>query len=254
MLASVCSRSVRWLLLAAVVGVFQSCSKKTVPVVAPPPHVDIQEIDFGYLQGKARLTFKDDKRERDVRANIRVRKDSVIWMTFSVAGIQGGKALLNKDSITVVSTVDKEYYVFSYAELSKRFNFTIDYATLEAALLGNRIVPKTEGEQLTVSETAAILDQQSGSVAIRNEINNLTKKIEKVQLRESTTSNELKIDYSNFQPVGNKLFPYNGTISVFYKTAAGIVNNTITLEYSKAEVGDKELKFPFNIPKRYERR
>lgn len=252
MLASLCSRAVRWLLLAAVV--FQSCSKKTVPVVAPPPHVDIQEIDFGYLQGKARLTFKDDKRERDVRANIRVRKDSVIWMTFSVAGIQGGKALLNKDSITVVSTVDKEYYVFSYVELSQRFNFTIDYATLEAALLGNRIVPKTEGEQLTVNEAATLLDQQSGSVAIRNEINNLTKKIEKVQLRESTTNNELKIDYSNFQPVGNKLFPYNGTISVFYKTAAGIINNTITLEYSKAEVGDKELKFPFNIPKRYDRR
>jgi hypothetical protein len=41
---------------------------------------------------------------------------------------------------------------------------------------------------------------------------------------------------------------------VFYKTAAGIVNNTITIEYNKAEVGDKELKFPFKIPQRYDRR
>jgi hypothetical protein len=54
--------------------------------------------------------------------------------------------------------------------------------------------------------------------------------------------------------VGERLFPYNGIISIFYKTPNGIVNNTISFEYNKAEVGDKELKFPFNIPKRYDRR
>ena len=43
-------------------------------------------------------------------------------------------------------------------------------------------------------------------------------------------------------------------IEILYKTAAGIIQNTITFEYSKAEVGDRELKFPFNIPKKYERR
>jgi Domain of unknown function (DUF4292) len=253
MSASIYSRVAPWVVVASLF-IFQSCSRKIVPVVTPPPHVDIQEIDFGYLHGKARLTFKDDTRERDVRANIRVRKDSVIWMTFSVAGIQGGKALLNHDSITVVSTVDREYYVYSYEELSKRFNFKIDYATIEAALLGNRIIPKTEGEQISVTPEYSTLIQQSGSISIVNQINALTKKIEKVALTESVTNNSLKIDYGNFQPIGDKLFPYNGVITVLYRTASGVVNNTISLEYSKAEVGDKELKFPFNIPKRYDRR
>jgi hypothetical protein len=78
----------------------------------------VEEIDFEYLQGKARMVLRDANKERDVKANIRVRKDSVIWMTFSVIGVQGGKALINKDSITIVSNVDKEFYVFEYAELS----------------------------------------------------------------------------------------------------------------------------------------
>jgi hypothetical protein len=79
-------------------------------------------------------------------------------------------------------------------------------------------------------------------------------KIEKVELREGDTHNSLIINYSNFQPVDNKVFPFDGTISLFYKTAAGLLNTTIIFEYSKAEVGDKELKFPFNIPKKYDRR
>jgi hypothetical protein len=235
--------------------VFQSCARKVIPALPnAPTTLEIEQIDFGYLHGKARMLFKDEKKERDVKANIRIRKDSVIWMNFSVIGVQGGKALINKDSITIVSTVNKEYYVFDYAELSKRFNFRIDYSVLEAAMLGNLIRPKQMDDEITREGEFEKLIQEEGSVTVRNLINPVLRKIEHVDLIEANTSNTLKLDYSNFQPLGEKNFPYNGVVSIFYKTAAGIINNTITFEYNKVEVGDKELKFPFNIPKRYDRR
>lgn len=234
---------------------FQSCSKKTVPTLPPPPKtLDIEQIDFGYLHGKARLVFKDEKKEREVKAAIRIRKDSVIWMTFSVIGVQGGKALINKDSITIVSTVDKEYYVFDYEELSKRFNFKIDYSVIEAAMLGNLIKKNTTENEIGQEGERDKMIQKEGSVTIKSLINPIMRKIEYVELVEATTNNMLKIEYTNFQPLGDKNFAYNGVVNVFYKTAAGIINNTITIEYNKAEVGDKELKFPFKIPQRYDRR
>ncbi len=234
---------------------FQSCSKKAVPTLPPPPKtLDIEQIDFGYLHGKARLVFKDEKKEREVKAAIRIRKDSVIWMTFSVIGVQGGKALINKDSITIVSTVDKEYYVFDYEELSKRFNFKIDYAVIEAAMLGNLIKNNSTENEIGQEGDRDKMVQKEGSVTIKSLINPIMKKIEYVEMIEATTNNMLKIEYSNFQPLGDKNFAYNGVVNVFYKTAAGIINNTISIEYNKAEVGDKELKFPFKIPQRYDRR
>lgn len=242
------------LVTVALLGL-QSCSKKTVPSLPPPPKtLDIEQIDFGYLHGKARLVFKDDKKVREVKATIRVRKDSVIWMTFTVVGVQGGKALINKDSITIVSNVDKEYYVFEYEELSRRFNFHIDYAVIEAAMLGNPIRTSNTENEIGKDGDRDQLIQKEGSIVIKNLINPILKKIEYVELVESTTNNMLKIEYTNFQPLGDKYFPYNGVVNVFYKTSAGLINNTITFEYNKAEVGDKELKFPFNIPKRYDRR
>jgi hypothetical protein len=235
--------------------IVQSCSKKTLPTLPPAPKtLDIEHIDFGYMHGRARLVFKDEKKEREVKANIRIRKDSVIWMNFTVIGVQGGKALINKDSITIVSNVDKEYYVFEYDELTKRFNFPIDYQVIEAAMLGNPIKNNNSQNEIGQEGDRDKLIQKEGSVVIKNLINPILKKIEYVELVETTTNNMLKLEYTNFQPLGDKYFAYNGIVNVFYKTSAGLINNTITIEYNKAEVGDKELKFPFNIPKRYDRR
>ncbi len=238
-----------------------ACSKKIVtPAIAPPltssptASLVIDEIDFEYFQGKARMILRDGNKERDVKATIRMRKDSVIWMNFTVIGVQGGKALINKDSITIVSTVDKEYYVFEYAELSKRYNFEINYQVIQDAMLGNLVVPRTNADEVSQEASFFLLKQQANSVSVVNFVNAASNKVEKIDMRESDSDNNLTFTYSNFQPVGNKIFPYNGAINLYYKTLAGLLNTAIIFEYNKAEVGDKELKFPFNIPKRYARR
>lgn len=234
-----------------------SCSKKIAPTITgtvPATTYNIQEVDFEYFEGKARVNFKDNKKERDVKAAIRIRKDSVIWMNFSVLGVQGGRVLINKDSITLLSNIDKEYFVFDYKELSKRFNFHIDYDVVQAAMLGNLVQAKSDKDKVTQEPSFTILDQDYSGVHIKNYINSATTKLERVEMTESNSNNSMTINYRNFQQVNDKLFPYNGVISLFYKAAAGVLNNTIEFEYNKAEVGDKELKFPFSIPRKYDRR
>ncbi|MBS1680943.1 MAG: DUF4292 domain-containing protein [Bacteroidetes bacterium] len=234
---------------------FQSCHRKITPILPPAPKsINVQEVDFDYLQGKARLIFRDNTKEREVKAHIRVRKDSVIWMKLTVIGIQGGSALINKDSITIVSDVQKEYYVFNYDDLSRRFNFNINYDVVQAALLGNLIISKRAQDEVTEDSFFNKLIQHEGSITIQNLIHKTTKKLERVDLEESGTGNTVKINYSDFKPLGDKLFPYKGIIEVLYKTASGIMNNTIAFEYIKAEVGTKSLRFHFKIPKRYDRR
>lgn len=232
------------------------CSKKTVPVVdvTPKTVLNIEEIDFDYFEGKARMVLRDAKKERDVKAAIRIRKDSVIWMRFNVIGIQGGMALINKDSITIVSTIDKEYFVFTYPELSRRFKVDINYDIIQAAMLGNPIIKRTNEDEVVKETSMYLLKQETANIDVINYVNAASMKIEKVEMKEDGSSNSLVLNYSNFQPVGDKVFPYNGTINLFYQTTAGLLNTTIIFEYNKAEASNRELKFPFNIPKRYDRR
>lgn len=237
------------------------CSRKISPSastvasnIVPNDSLSIEEIDFDYLHGKGRMILKDGNKENEVKAVIRVKKDSVIWMNFTVIGLQGGRALINRDSITVMNNVKNEYFVFDYKELSKKFKFEINYDVIQAAMLGNLLMKRTPGDTVERKTASYLLNQQSGTVDVLNYISASTMKIQKVELKENNTHNSLVINYANFQPLDTKQFPYDGTISLFYKAAAGLLNTTIIFEYSKVEVGDKELRFPFNIPKKYDRR
>lgn len=251
----------RLLLLLLIVSVFQACSKKITPpasrpvtTIIPNDSLSVEEIDFEYLHGRGRMVLKDGNKENEVKANIRVRKDSVIWMNFSVIGVQGGRALITRDSITIMNNVKNEYYVFEYAELSRKFKMDINYDMIQAAMLGNLLMPRTPQDTVERKTASYLLNQQTGTVAVLNYISSATMKIQKVELKENNTHNSLVINYANFQPLDTKLFPYDGTISLFYKAPAGLLNTTIIFEYSKVEVGDKELRFPFSIPKKYDRR
>jgi hypothetical protein len=250
------------LALLLLVLVSAGCSKKitpptvsnTVSNIIPNDSLSIEEIDFEYLHGKGRMILKDGNKENEVKANIRVRKDSVIWMNFTVIGVQGGRALINRDSITILNNVKNEYFVFDYKELSKKFNVEINYDVIQSAMLGNLLMPRNEQDTVERKTASYLLNQQSGTIDVLNYISTTTMKIQKVELKENNTHNSLVINYANFQPLDTKLFPYDGTISLFYKAPAGLLNTTIIFEYNKVEVGDKELRFPFNIPKKYDRR
>jgi hypothetical protein len=242
-------------LLCVTALLLQSCSKRTSPrLPAAQRNIAIEEIDFEYFHGKARINIRDDKKEKDVKANIRIRKDSVIWMDISVVGVSGARALINQDSITIRSNVDKEYFVFEFKELSKRFNFEINYQIVQSALLGNLLYDKRPEDVVRTDGSFTVLEQNVNKANIKNYINTASSKLERIELKETDANNSLVVNYSNFQAVGSKVFPYNGVIQILYKTVAGVINNTITFEYSRAEVGDRELRFPFNIPRKYERR
>jgi len=177
------------------------CSHRIIRKVGPlppvsPNSIDVQEIDFDYLQGKAKLVYRDNAKEREVKANIRIRKDSVIWMKLHVLGIQGGAVLINKDSITIMSDVQKEYFVYDYPELSKKFNFKINYSIVQAALLGNLIIPKRDIDKIGEDSFFNKLIQKEDSITIQNLINKSTKKLERVDLLEPSTGNSVKIHYS----------------------------------------------------------
>lgn len=234
-----------------------SCSKRLSGVswnFLDKNKLDVQEVDFEYFSGKAKINYKDDEHDLKARANVRIRKDSVIWIAFSAIGIQGARCLINRDSITIINLMKKEYYVFNYDSLSKQFNFKVDYDAIQAVALGNLIYDRSRSDEVMKEDNYYILMQESGSVNLRNFVNPKTMKVERVEMKENPSNNSAVVRYNDFHMIEGNAFPFSGIISLFYQSDAGILNTVIEFEYNKAEIEDRELKFPFNIPKRYERK
>ncbi len=245
-------------LFASCAVLFFSCNKKLSGIHWNNKHsneLTVREVDFDYFAGKAKISYKDDEYDINAKANVRMKKDSIIWISFSAAGITGGRCLINKDSIVVLNMLKKKYYVFEFEELSRTYGFDITFDKIQAATLGNLLQKREKGDELIKVDNFYVLKQKKDKLMINNHVSRKTSKLVKVDIDERTSGNTVVINYSNFQILEDSdiAFPYSGFISLMYGTSKGNINTIISMDYSKVEVGDKVLKFPFNIPKRYER-
>lgn len=213
--------------------------------------LEVNEVDFDYLSAKAKVDFQSEK-NLSLTANFRIRKDSVIWISLSPGlGIEAARILVEQDSIWVLNKLDKTLEQLGYADVSKDFDFDINYQLIQSVILGNLIFPY-EREQVVKSADMFTYATRSGNYRFENSIGSMSKKLEKIQVRDNVTKNEVSVGYQNFQMVGEQIFPFKILAVLEYGGTTKKEDTKVDIEFNKIEIEDKPLKFPFNIPQKYE--
>lgn len=244
-------------LLVVFAVVMMSCGKRFTGLnwnFTGSTSLDVKEIDFDYFQAKAKLNFKDHEYDVKAKATIRIRKDSVMWLNFSAVGISGGRCLINKDSLTLINMLKKEYYVFTYDVMSEKFNYPITYDVLQSVILGNMSKKLENTDKVERNSEFYKVIQPNDSFLLESRVNAKTMKLESVNITQQGTNNNATVQYSDFNLVDSHAFAYRALVNLLYESNLGKFITNVDIEYSKAEIMDKELKFPFNIPKKYERK
>lgn len=221
--------------------------------------LEVQEIAFEYFSTKTKINYTDGTSKINATANIRVRKDSLIWFSLTPAlGIEAARGVITKDSLVIVDRINKTYFSYTYAALSEKYNFNITYKLLESIFLGNPPKDIKNNERVVRETDYALVEQKEGEAIFSNYISTQTSKLEKLKIVDAPTSNALNIAYSNFQLVDDfHIFPFQSAISLTYNKPgeAEAFMTQIEIEHNKADVEDgKKLKFPFNIPQKYDRK
>jgi hypothetical protein len=236
-----------------------SCRKKNISLSVSPEDIiecNIQEIDFVYFNSKAKVSYKDTGDEKNFTLNIRIKKDSVIWASATPGlGIEAARIFINKDSIFILDRINNNFYAYDFAALNKMLRSNLDFKILQSLIMGNLMVGRTEKDKLSKAADPLfyLLKQQSNNFAVENFIKISSLKIEKVKAKDLASPNFLEIDYSDFEPLGEYIFPYNTMINIGYMEKE-MKKTTLVIHHNKAEISDKELSFPFNIPQKYERK
>ncbi|HXA02753.1 MAG TPA: DUF4292 domain-containing protein [Cytophagaceae bacterium] len=242
-----------------------SCHRPKLKVPAPSAGREeiekfiVKEINFRYFSSKAKINFKDEKEDINASVHIRIKKDSIIWLSITPGlGIEALRVLIRPDSIFMLNKIKdpNAYSAYGFNFLNKQFNIDLTFQNLQAMILGNLPIPKSYDDMLTKNETSAefILQQKTPGIGIKNHVEIATMKLRKLEMNQTGTQNKLNIEYFNFAPLDTVSFPYGNLISIdIYKNQVA-KNTTITISHNKTEISDKELNFPFNVPKRYEKR
>lgn len=243
-----------FLILLVFTIIFSSCKRDIVGTKSENKDlIDVEEIDFDYFITKTKIRYTEGDKQINGNAHIRIKKDSLIWFSVSPSiGLEATRVMISKDTAIVINRMDKEYYIFNFDEISRYFNFKIDFELIQSILLGNLARPIDGNTKIAKENNYFMLKQKSGPLDIQSFVLVDNNKIETVLINEEETSNFMTLKYSEFKETGDYLFPKYCQVNLTYKAKKGPLVTSINLQHNKAEISDKPLKFPFNIPSKYE--
>lgn len=218
---------------------------------AEKKRLKIEEFNFDSFQAKTKIKYDDGIQNFNATANIRIRRDSAIWISLSNTGVEMIRAIIQKDSIFVIDRLNKSFREFSFDSLKNAYNIDFNYTMVQSVLIGNLILERKNQDKVVKDNGFFILKQNNNDLVIDSYVNSKTMKIEKVNIVEKPSSSNLKINYEDFQLSDNKLFPFKNSVFLSYNKNKSEFSSQINIDFSRVAVDEKKIKFPFNIPNRY---
>jgi len=240
-----------------------ACSKRSLSFKDAEVVEDfaIDNVDFQYFSTSSKIKFENEDRNLSATANIRLKKDSIIWVSLTPGfGIEAARGIITQDSIIFINRIDKAYSAYNFEELSQKFNFDIDFNLLQSVILGNMPVNPDENDLVRKESGFFVVRQEKGPVTINNYVNARSLKLERVAMldqsreRGEKRNNTLMLRYDNFQQLEDQIFPFENFVSLNYRQNGEQRRTEVDIQHKKASITNDALRFPFSVPEKYEQK
>ena len=207
------------------------------------------DLNFNFLKAKSKIVWKTKQNQDTYTVDIRMKKDSLIWVNISQSGFTGATGLFSKNKVQLYQKINGEYFDLTYDSVSVMMGFKVDYSILQSLIVGNQPYKKNNSRVIRENENI-ILKQQEGRINIDNMVGP-NRKLKKLLVNDVPTSNKMTMDFEEFTLLNQVLFPFSSQINLDVKDKDNkSVNTLITIKYSKVELFDTPLEFPFKVPEK----
>lgn len=211
--------------------------------------VDQARIDFTTFSAKINVDYQGtDGKKYDVNANLRMYKDSVIWISITaIFGIEGLRAYITPDSVHILNKQDKIYTARSVNYLQEVTALPLDLRSLQDIIIGNpvfldsNIVSFTRQENSQVS-LLSIGDWFKNFLTLNASARIDNSKLDDADRNRSRTCN---LSYTGYEEKKGLLFSTRRRITVAEKSKLDIKLDFKSYEFNET------LSFPFSVPKSY---
>jgi len=205
------------------------------------------DINYTWFFAKAKLQIVDSKNDNTLSAVIRMKKDSVIWVSLNaLLGIEVSRILITPDSVKLIDRFNKRAYIKPFAYVQQITGMPqLSFSLLQSIILGN---------DKHMDFKNALIEQNDSNYQIRtteNQIQNiiwvnaLNFTLAKKQLTNKVINQSYEMNYADYRLLADKLFSYKRKIKLEAKETF-----TIAIEYQKVTLEEPQ-KFNFTIPEKY---
>lgn len=198
---------------------------------------------------KAKMHYEGAGKSYDFIANIRMQKDSIIWISVSIGGlIQVARAIVTPDSFKAVVFVEKQAFQGPVSQANNFLPEGIDFYALQNLLIGDPVLQDGTATDATDFDGTWSYRFEKGSYIQQLNYNKADSTLRSNQLitQGGTDNRALTAQYGDFELAGGHQLSTTRHINIINRETHILVE----MNYSN-NVFDEPLSFPFSIPKNY---
>lgn len=222
------------------------------------------ELDYTWLRATFNAETNIDGRQLLFSGQIRMRSDSILWISLSKLGIEMMRLKITTDSVYLLNKMKNTYFSSDINYINAFLDTDLDFYMVQSLLLGNDFkYYSTEQFDARNNQNEYILHtvsrkklktymDSSGSkdnlLIQKMHLDKNTLKIRQQNFKQVKNPNKkMLVKYSGFEDVNGQLFP---TIQDY--EIKGVQNITLSLKYDKLILNQKQ-RIPFKVTSKYSR-
>lgn len=200
-------------------------------------------IEWVSAQLNGTATF--NQQSLPLNAQLRLRKDSVLWLSFrALMGIEVARVLLSPDSIKLINRLNTSYFVGTIEDLADSYQLPFSYEQLQDVLLArlsfnpkdfSRVVYDEQGYALYASKNDSLPHYRLNANFLPTDI-----------MQSRSDSQHLIISYPDYQQLDSLWVPKE----LYLQAQSDTKKVMATFRFSKTSI-NKPKKVKFSIPSSY---
>lgn len=204
-------------------------------------------LNFQTVSIRAAADYADKKQSVSINADIRIKKDEIIWINLKFFGIPMAKALITPTRVSYYEKANNTYFDGNYSILTKMLGTDLDFQKVQNLLLGRPIDTLTKEEFIAeIADNLFLLRSKKKSDIEKTFSFETANYLLKKQFVNQTSKNRnVLVNYPAFTNQDN----------IFLPTGVSILANQqdqvkIDVAYKKITFNES-LSYPYVIPDGY---
>ena len=204
------------------------------------------QLEYNYITTKARLNITDKGVTTNVTANIRMKRDSIMWASFSLIGFEGARVLVTNDSFKMINRLNNTYMAKGSDYLKYYLGFDVKLSEIQDIMLGNAPFP-SEIYSLIFTDSVTRMQAQQGmivnTIGVNDNMRNLVSEFNSTEHIQSA-----KFTYLDYKSLGGLIVPNELVADI------NLGNQKSEAKLTYQSMSNEEIaSFPFNVPKSFKR-
>ena len=230
--------------------------KQTVATAAANENTEVSKVinghyknqhDFKTLNIRANAKYEDEKQSHSMNADIRIKKDEIIWINIKFLGIPMAKAMITPTKVSYYEKINNTYFEGDFSMLSNWLGTDLDFNKVQNLFLGKAIDDLTKDKWVSevVEKMFKLSLPNSSDIAKEFYFEGANYLLKKETITQASKNRSLEIRYPSFKEEKGMFLPNEINIKAEQKDKV-----TIDIEY-KNTTFNENLSYPFSIPSGY---